>query len=189
MKKFKVLVLVDVQNDFITGALRNEDAIKAVPNIVKKVKEFDGDLIARTWDTHFNETYMTSREGQKLPVPHCIEGTEGWDIESSVVEAVSENKAEKCFVYKRTFGAVALADDIEQVLSVRKDYNYREDELDIEVCGFCTDICVVSNALLLKANLYENADIKVIKNCCAGVTPETNEAALNTMKMCQIDII
>lgn len=183
METRKVLAVIDVQNDFITGSLRNEEAIKKVPNIVKKINEFDGDAIFYTMDTH-PENYMETNEGKKLPVVHCVKGTEGWQIEDSVMDALTD--ADKrgikvVRVEKPTFGSYDLVDEIKHI-SLWAD-------LDIEFVGFCTDICVVSNALLVKAAFYEKAKIAVVEDCCAGVTPETHEAALTTMKMCQIDVI
>ena len=179
----KVLVVIDVQNDFITGSLRNEEAIKNVPNIVKKINEFDGDAIFYTMDTH-PENYMETNEGKKLPVVHCVKGTEGWQIEDSVMDALTDadrRGIKVVRVEKPTFGSYDLVEEIKHV-SLWAD-------LDIEFVGYCTDICVVSNALLVKAAFYDKANIKVVENCCAGVTPETHEAALTTMKMCQIDVI
>ena len=188
-KKIKVLVLVDVQNDFITGSLRNEEAIKAVPRIVERVKSFDGDLIVLTQDTHYPDDYVYSKEGKKLPVPHCYKGTEGWEIEKSVMDAVMEKGTAYMVCPKFTFGDLKLPKMMEEFLKFEADYDFKTDELEIEMCGFCTDICVVSNALIIKANLFNKADIKVVADCCAGVTPESHQAALTTMKMCQIDII
>jgi nicotinamidase-related amidase len=183
METKKVLIVIDVQNDFITGSLRNEEAIKKVPNIVKKINEFDGDAIFYTMDTH-PENYMETKEGKKLPVVHCVKGTEGWQIEDSVMDALTDadrRGIKVVRVEKPTFGSYDLVEEIKHV-SLWAD-------LDIEFVGFCTDICVVSNALLVKAAFYEKAKVAVVENCCAGVTPETHEAALTTMKMCQIDVI
>jgi len=183
METRKVLAVIDVQNDFITGSLRNEEAIKKVPNIVKKINEFDGDAIFYTMDTH-PENYMETNEGKKLPVVHCVKGTEGWEIEASVMDAL--NKAagrgvRVARVEKPTFGSYDLVGEIRRI-SLWAD-------LDIEFVGFCTDICVVSNALLVKAAFYDKAKVTVVEDCCAGVTPETHFAACKTMQMCQIDVI
>lgn len=183
METRKVLVVIDVQNDFITGALRNEEAIKNVPNIVKKINSFDGDAIFYTMDTH-SENYLESNEGLRLPVTHCVKGTEGWEIEHSVAVALEEAKNRDIKVVrveKPTFGSFQLLEEIKHVSLWAN--------LDIELVGFCTDICVVSNAMLIKAAFYDKADVKVIENCCAGVTPETHFAACKTMQMCQIDVI
>ena len=183
METRKILVVIDVQNDFITGALRNEEAIKNVPNIVKKIREFNGDAIFYTMDTH-EENYLQTNEGQKLPVVHCVKGTEGWEIEANVQAALNDAKLRNIKVVgveKPTFGSFRLVDEIKRVSLWAN--------LDIEFVGFCTDICVVSNALMVKAAFYDKATVKVVENCCAGVTPETHFAACKTMQMCQIDVI
>ncbi len=183
METRKVLAVIDVQNDFITGSLRNEEAIKKVPNIVKKINEFDGDAIFYTMDTH-QENYMETNEGKKLPVVHCVKGTEGWQIEDSVMDALTDadrRGIKVVRVEKPTFGSYDLVEEIKRV-SLWAD-------LDIEFVGFCTDICVVSNALLVKAAFYDKARVSVIEDCCAGVTPQTHFAACKTMQMCQIDVI
>ncbi len=184
METKKILIVIDVQNDFITGSLRNEEAIKKVPNIVKKINEFDGDAIFYTMDTHHKD-YLDTNEGKKLPVVHCVEGTEGWEIEGSVFEAIDnafKRGIKTVPITKPTFGTEDLPLTIHHLFPT-------DAKFDIEFVGFCTDICVVSNALMVKAAFYDRADIKVVENCCAGVTPETHEAALTTMKMCQIDVI
>lgn len=179
----KILVLVDVQNDFIDGSLRNEDAIKTVPNIVDYINKFDGDAIYATKDTHHDD-YLDTPEGKKLPVVHCIENTEGWQINSEVygalVKAMNRN-IDLCFIEKPTFGSYELIKMLKEDLGDLRN-------VEIEICGFCTDICVVSNALMIKAEFYDRANITVLKDLCAGVTPESHEAALTTMQMCQIDI-
>ena len=183
METRKVLAVIDVQVDFITGSLRNEEAIKKVPNIVKRINEFDGDVIFYTMDTH-PENYMETNEGKKLPVVHCVKGTEGWEIEASVMDALNKAAGRGVRVVrveKPTFGSYDLVDEIKRI-SLWAD-------LDIEFVGFCTDICVVSNALLVKAAFYDKAKVTVIEDCCAGVTPETHFAACKTMQMCQIDVI
>ena len=183
METRKVLAVIDVQNDFITGSLRNEEAIKKVPNIVKKIRNFKGDAIFYTMDTH-QENYMETNEGKKLPVVHCVKGTEGWEIEPNVKAALRDAELRNIKVTcieKPTFGSYDLVEEIKRVSLWAN--------LDIEFVGFCTDICVVSNALMVKAAFYDRATIKVVENCCAGVTPESHQAALTTMKMCQIDVI
>ena len=176
----KVLIVVDVQNDFITGALRNEEAIKRLPNIVNLVKEEKFDDIYLTMDTH-DEDYLDTLEGQKLPVKHCIEGTEGHKLAPELVKALKDFPALKIF-RKDTFGSLNLADELKNLW-----YLNTRQEVEFTFVGFCTDICVVSNALLLRANL-PNAKITVVENCCAGVTKESHDAALQTMNMCQIEI-
>ena len=183
----KILVVVDVQNDFIDGSLRNEEAIKKIPNIVKKIEDFDGNYIFVTRDTHF-QNYLESNEGKHLPVIHCVKGTDGWFINADVAKVLHERelKEDGCiitYVNKPTFGSTDLVEKIKSIM-----INLKETELDIEFIGFCTDICVVSNVLLCKSTFYETANISVDASCCAGVTPESHEAALTTMRMCQIDV-
>ena len=172
----KILIVVDMQKDFVDGALGSAEAVAVVDNVVKKIEGFDGDLIV-TYDTHA-ENYMETQEGKNLPVPHCIKGTDGWKLDGRVQAAV-DKKIYKTFE-KPTFGSVMLAEYIKA--------NYNTEETEIELIGLCTDICVVSNALLLKANFPE-AKISVDAGCCAGVTPDSHNAALTTMKMCQINVI
>lgn len=171
----KVLVVVDMQNDFVDGALGTKEAQAIVPAVLAKIKEYAGETVYATRDTH-GENYMETSEGKHLPVPHCIKGTQGWEIRDDVAEALKSVGAE--IIDKPTFGSTVLA---EKMVALAK-----ADELTIELIGLCTDICVASNALLLKANLPE-AVIKIDPACCAGVTPESHDAALLTMKMCQID--
>ncbi len=174
MKKF--LIVVDMQKDFIDGALGTAEAAAIVPAAVKKIEEFDGEIFA-TFDTHFDD-YMDTAEGKKLPVPHCIKGTEGWLPDKKIANALKGKKYTA--VEKYTFGSVKLPELIKKAAGT--------EDLSIEVIGLCTDICVVSNALLLKANFPE-APIAVDEKCCAGVTPEKHNAAIETMRSCQIDII
>ncbi|MBQ9832129.1 MAG: cysteine hydrolase [Clostridia bacterium] len=172
----KILIIVDMQNDFIDGALGTDDAVAIVDNASKKAAAFDGDIIV-TYDTH-NENYQKTQEGRKLPVEHCIKGTYGWQLNDKIKTALNG----KTFLEleKPTFGSLILPKLIEDI---RKD-----DELYIELIGLCTDICVVSNALLLKA-AFPEADITVDSNCCAGVSKAKHEAALETMRSCQINVI
>ena len=173
MKKF--LVVVDMQKDFVDGALGTKEAVAIVPAVVKKINAFNGEIIV-TYDTH-GENYMETSEGKNLPVPHCIKGTDGWQLDKSIVSAL-ENKSYTA-VEKPTFGSVNLPEIIKEKAN--------GETFTIELIGLCTDICVVSNALLLKANFPE-AEICVDPECCAGVTPESHNAAITTMKMCQIKI-
>lgn len=164
-----------MQKDFVDGALGTKEAVAIVDNVVNKIKEFDGEIIV-TYDTH-QENYMDTREGKYLPVPHCIENTEGWQLNDKV-EAVLANK-NNIKLRKPTFGSIALVELFKGI---------DEKNTEITLIGLCTDICVVSNALLLKAN-YPEMNIIVDASCCAGVTPESHNAALTTMKMCQINVI
>lgn len=167
----KLLIVVDMQKDFIDGALGTAEAQKIVPNVIDEIKNFDGDVVF-TFDTH-SSIYLETREGKNLPVPHCIKGTDGWKLHKEI-EPLAVGK--KCF-YKPTFGSVELANFV-------ADGDYT----DITLMGLCTDICVISNAMLIKAYLPE-ANVSVKASCSAGVTPESHENALSAMKMCQIDII
>lgn len=169
MKKY--LIVIDMQKDFVDGALGTKEAEAIVPAVLDKINSFDGEVIF-TKDTHF-EDYLTTSEGAMLPVEHCIKGTEGWQLILPLEKYCTENN---CKVYEKlTFGSVELAQDMLAEQTVES----------IELIGLCTDICVVSNALLLKAFLPEMT-IKVDSACCAGVTPEKHAAALETMRSCQI---
>lgn len=175
MEKKKFLIVVDMQKDFVDGALGTKEAEAIVPAVREKIENFDGEIIV-TYDTHF-EDYTETSEGKKLPVPHCIKDTDGWQLNDEIQKAL-EGK-DYTVVEKITFGSVDLPDFIEE--------KTEGENFSAELVGLCTDICVVSNALVLKANFPE-ADLSVDSSCCAGVTPETHEAALTTMKMCQITI-
>jgi len=169
----KILIVVDMQNDFIDGALGTAEAVAIVPKVAEKIKNFDGTVIY-TRDTH-EENYMETQEGRNLPVPHCIRGTEGWQIRTELQQAGAE------VVDKPTFGSRALAEKL-------VDMN-REEAIDsITLIGLCTDICVISNAFVIKAFLPETPII-VDAACCAGVTPESHERALEAMKVCQIAVV
>ena len=166
----RLLIVIDMQNDFISGALKNPDAEAIVDKIAKAVAEFDGDIIA-TRDTHA-EDYLTTSEGKYLPVPHCIQGTQGWEIASSIAKALAAKNAK--IIDKPTFGYLAwdgLSGYDEAILT-----------------GTCTDICVVSNALVLKAK-YPDLRLKVNAALCAGTSKENHEAALKVMACCQTEII
>ena len=173
MKTF--LIVVDMQTDFVDGALGTAEAVAILPRVAEKIRTFDGDIFV-TYDTHF-ENYMDTAEGRQLPVPHCMRGTAGWELHPAVA-AVLEGRAYTP-VEKVTFGSVDLP------YLIRKAAG--DEPFSIELIGLCTDICVVSNALLLKANFPE-MDIAVDATCCAGVTPATHQAALDTMRCCQIRI-
>ena len=167
----KVLVVVDMQNDFVNGCLGSEEACKILPNVQKKILEYqkNGDTIIFTRDTH-DENYLQSQEGKYLPVPHCVWGTDGWKIADGL-------EVKGCqYIDKPNFGWIHW------------DTQNFSDKEEIELIGVCTDICVVSNALILKA-MYPETHIVVDASCCAGVTPESHKAALLTMKSCQIDVI
>ena len=167
----KYLIVVDMQKDVIDGALGTKEAQAIVPNVRKKIEEFDGEVIF-TRDTHHKD-YLSTQEGRNLPVEHCIEGTAGWEIDKSL-----QPFCKGLVVNKPTFGSMALAEEIWE----------RGDAQEITLVGLCTDICVISNAMLLKAAMPE-VPIIVDRACCAGVTPQSHENALEAMKMCQITIV
>lgn len=167
----KYLIVVDMQKDFIDGALGTKEAQAIVPNVRKKIEEFDGEVIF-TRDTHHKD-YLSTQEGKNLPVEHCIEGTAGWEIDKSL-----QPLCKGLVVNKPTFGSTELAEEIWE----------RGDAQEITLVGLCTDICVISNAMLLKAAMPE-VPIIVDRACCAGVTPQSHENALEAMKMCQIKIV
>lgn len=177
----KVLVVVDMQNDFITGSLGTKEAQAIVPNVKKKIDEAvkNGDLIIFTRDTHWTN-YLSTQEGKNLPVEHCIRNTGGWDIHEGLIP---ENYNFMMIRDKYTFGDFDLPKDLNDTT-----YYLAGNITEIELVGLCTDICVVSNALLLKSYFYDDYEISVDATCCAGVTPETHEAALKTMEMCQINV-
>lgn len=205
----KILVVVDMQNDFIDGALGTPEAVEIVPAVVKKIREFDG-LVVLTRDTH-QENYMQTQEGSNLPVSHCIEGTDGWQINVEVMEAadrqaeiLSESYADDddavmvtidpSIFNKPTFGCVELGEALLRANQAEPDAENGIDADDteniiesIEVIGLCTDICVISNAMLLKAFLPE-VPVIVDAACCAGVTPESHIRALGAMQACQIEV-
>lgn len=174
MKHF--LVIVDIQKDFVDGALGTREAQAMVPLAAEAIAAFQGDIFV-TYDTHF-ENYLDTGEGKKLPVKHCIKGTPGWELDATIAKALEDRTYTP--VEKLTFGSVALPGMIREAAG--------QEDFDITLLGLCTDICVVSNALILKANFPEK-EISVLGACCAGVTPESHTAALSTMAMCQINII
>jgi len=170
----KILIAVDLQNDFITGALGTGEAVEMLPRAVRKIKEFDGPVIF-TMDTH-GENYLETAEGRKLPVTHCVKNTEGWQLAPEIKALVGDNRV----VEKPTFGSMELPGLVME---------FCRDELpEIEIIGICTDICVISNAMILKA-AFPEASITVDSSCCAGVAPESHQRALGAMGACQIDII
>ena len=173
----KILVVIDMQNDFIDGALGTPEAVAIVENVKAKILSYPRENVFATRDTH-HQYYMDTQEGRNLPVPHCIRGTDGWQIRPEIAELIFPDH----IVDKPTFGSTQLA-KLMEVLERRE-----EDGIEIELVGLCTDICVVSNALLLKASMPETP-ISCDASCCAGVTPAKHEAALETMRSCQIRII
>lgn len=168
-----VLVVVDMQNDFIDGALGTKEAVAIVDNVRKKIEGFEGTVLF-TRDTHY-EDYMDTQEGSNLPVPHCIKGTKGWEIREEL-EALRTTEA----IDKITFGSSKLP----EVLHKMHEENPIE---SITFVGLCTDICVISNVMVTKAFLPE-VPIIVDAACCAGVTPESHKNALGAMKVCQVKV-
>lgn len=170
----KVLIVVDMQNDFIDGALGTAEAVAIVPNVKKKIEEFDG-LVLYTRDTH-ESNYMETQEGKNLPVPHCIKGSKGWEIREEL-EALRKTDA----IDKVTFGSSELGGKLCEI-------NNEEEIESITFIGLCTDICVISNVMIAKAFLPE-VPILVDANCCAGVSVESHENALKAMEVCQVKVI
>lgn len=176
----KALVIVDMQNDFISGALGTAQAQVIVPDVIKKIDAWEGDIFV-TQDTH-SADYMDTQEGRKLPVIHCVEGTPGWEVEAGIRAALDRKVAAGASVTyftKPTFGSRVLAEHL-AALEMPVE--------EIELVGLCTDICVISNAMLLKAFLPE-VPIRVDASCCAGVTAESHANALAAMGGCQIEIV
>lgn len=180
----KVLVVIDMQNDFINGTLGTKEAVAIVDHVVQKIRDTSDTLVLFTLDTH-QEDYLDTPEGQKLPVIHCLEGSDGWQIHRDVFSAWIDNKDRiiapeiiNNSFNKPVFGSVQLVDFLN---------SQSETISEIELIGVCTDICVISNAIMIKNNL-PHIKISVDSKCCAGVTPESHKEALNIMKMCQIDV-
>jgi len=179
-EKMKILVVVDMQNDFIDGALGTREAQVIVPEVIKKIQAFEGRVIF-TRDTH-EENYMDTQEGKNLPVVHCVRGTKGWELHPQIDALRKEEPVDK-----PTFGSTALGSLLLEQDNELKEKGEKGIE-EITLIGLCTDICVISNAMLIKAFLPE-VPVVVDAKCCAGVTPESHENALEAMKMCQIQIV
>ena len=168
------LIVIDMQNDFIDAALGTKEAVGIVEAVKEKIRSYPAADVIATMDTH-GDNYMDTQEGKYLPVPHCIKGTDGWQIRPDIAERLTGAK-----IYEKpTFGSTAMAADLKAISE--------KEEIELELIGLCTDICVVSNALLLKATMPE-VKISVDPACCAGVTPEKHLAALETMRSCQIRV-
>lgn len=170
----KILLVIDMQNDFVDGALGTPEAAAIVDCVVEEIGKYPTEDIIATRDTHL-ENYLETQEGRNLPVIHCVKGTPGWELNAKVAAALKGAAT----IDKPTFGSRELAERLAALV--------QDDELDITLVGLCTDICVISNALLIKVFLPE-APVRVIAGCCAGVTPASHQAALDTMRMCQIQI-
>ena len=170
-----VLVIIDMQNDFINGSLGNPDGERVVNNIVSEIKSKKYDFIALTRDTHF-DNYMETLEGKNLPIKHCVYNTDGWKIRKEIYDAVEESKISHKVFEKKTFGSFSLPHEL--------DIFEKEIE-SITFTGLCTDICVISNALILRADL-PNTPMYYIEEACAGTSKQAHDAALEVMKSCQI---
>ena len=171
----QILITIDMQNDFIDAALGTPEALAIVEAVKEKIRSYPTEDVIATMDTH-GENYMETQEGKYLPVPHCIKGSDGWQIRPEIAELLAGAK-----IYEKpTFGSIAMAADLKEIAG--------KEEIELELIGLCTDICVVSNALLLKAMMPE-VKISVDASCCAGVTVEKHLAALETMRSCQIQVV
>lgn len=168
------LIVVDMQNDFIDGVLGTKEAISIVPGVVEAVKNFKG-IVLFTRDTH-SSSYMSTEEGKNLPVPHCIKGTTGWEIRDEIKPYITTPPIDK-----ETFGSSELITRLQEL-------NRKEEIKTVTLIGLCTDICVISSAIIAKASL-PNAHIRVVSSLTAGVSPESHERALRAMESCQIEII
>ena len=194
MKSYtNILIIVDMQNDFITGSLGTPEAASILPNVVERIEKSRNELILLTQDSH-ETNYLETQEGKLLPVEHCIQGTWGWHLEDGVKAAWQRKMEESCLAEcldslkienykyeKNTFGGIEL---VEGLKKISEDGHLSS----ITLAGLCTDVCVISNALLIKAFFPETL-ILVDASCCAGVTPESHQTALEAMKMCQIVIL
>ncbi len=177
----KILVVVDMQNDFIDGALGTKEAEAIVDKVVNKINSYnDAVTVLATMDTH-DYLYLETPEGKKLPVPHCYKFTDGWALNKKIYDAIV-CKEDFFIIEKPTFGSFELVKEISSIAS------HHTGDVTVELVGLCTDICIVSNAIMIKNHLPK-CEVVVDASCCAGVTPETHRAALVTMKQCQIDVI
>ena len=168
----KILVVIDMQRDFIDGALGTAEARAIVPAVIEKIKGYAPENVFATRDTH-GEDYLNTQEGHYLPVKHCIRGTDGWELDAEIAALIPKDH----IFDKGTFVSTELAAAVKEIAA--------RESVELELIGLCTDICVVSNALLLKASLPE-VKISVDPACCAGVTPEKHAAALETLRSCQV---
>lgn len=195
MKKINVLIVVDMQNDFTYGALRNEEGIAIIPKVIDKIKKYIDDpdgVIIFTQDTH-TEGYLETEEGRNLPVEHCMYNTEGWELVEPIKKLYNDyhdnagNVTKMAIIQKPTFGALALDYSFAD-LGIERTARAINQDITIELVGLCTDICVISNAVMAKTFLPD-AHIVVDASCCAGVTPESHKTALEAMKAIHVEII
>jgi len=182
----KLLIVVDAQNDFIDGVLGSEQAVKVVPNICEEIKNFDGKIIF-TQDTHFENDYFETQEGKKLPILHCVKYSKGWHINDDILNAWFDHSELYPFILEKySFGEYSWGSYLISIFA-NKGLDLNELE-EIELIGYCTDICVISNALILKS-LFPDVVIKIKENCCAGSTMELHSKAIDVMRSCQIEVI
>ncbi len=177
----KILIVIDMQKDFIDGALGTPEAAAIVPAVVQKIQDYTaaGDVVIVTRDTH-QSNYLDTQEGKYLPFVHCVENTAGWQLDPRIADVLP---ADTIYVDKPTFGSTALVEHIGSYVQ-----EFGQAGVQVDLAGLCTDICVVSNALILKA-FYCETPISLDSACCAGVTPSRHEAALATMRSCQIQVL
>lgn len=188
MEKKKLLVVVDMQNDFVTGVLGTKEAQAIVEPMAEYIKNFDGDIIF-TYDTHYDthdEAYLDTLEGKKLPVPHCIRGSEGWHLVDAISNAAAGKNCTR--IEKGIFGSSTLAMQLRKGSHPYGSPNSEDEYSEIQFCGVCTGICVISNAIIARTFAW-NTPIKVIERLCACVTPESHKTAIEAMRTCQVDII
>lgn len=179
----KFLLVIDMQNDFITGALGTPEAQAIVGNAAELIRGFDGSIIY-TRDTH-GEDYERTQEGRKLPVPHCLKDSDGWQICREIENLI---KPSDLVLDKETFGAIDLPDAMRKIAAEQGQRADAQEPEEIHLAGLCTDICVISNAMICKA-AFPEAAVYVHESCCAGVTPESHRTALDAMRACQIEIV
>ena len=188
----KILIVVDMQNDFIDGALGSPMAEAIVDNVAKKIHEYsdNNDIILFTKDTHYSSDYLVTEEGRNLPVKHCILGTHGWMIKNGLLEQVDASKKHNSWVVRKpTFGAEDLIKVLRYKVSDRTNGDNEDGSgITVELVGLCTDICVISNAVIAKTAL-PNAHIVVDAACCAGVTPESHDTAIKAMQAIMVEVL
>ena len=180
-KTVNILLVIDMQKDFVDQALGTPEAQAIVPNVVAKINEYKarGDVIIATRDTHA-DSYMDTQEGKNLPVVHCVEETDGWQLDDAVQAAMPEDAT---IVNKPTFGSTDLVKIIGEYVA-----QYGQPNVHVEIIGLCTDICVISNAMVLRA-AFPETEIEILSDCCAGVTPQSHQTALDAMRACQFTIV
>lgn len=179
---YKILVVVDMQKDFTTGVLGNEECEAVIPKVVDVIKQGGYNAFILTRDTH-GADYLNTQEGKKLPVEHCIKGTPGWEIADVIEAACKESGREVSLIDKPVFGSLELGERLHGLYE-----DYKDEGLTLDFVGVCTGICVISNVLIAKAACPE-AHVRVIADACACVTPKSHETALEAMKTCQVDVI